>query len=278
MLNAIFRIDWVFIDVIIITLLFLLLVIVRIFKSTHRWRSSFSNISLESLYYPQELEDIKSKFFLIKKLRLTKNSSLEDNNSTRPVIFIIRTNYKQKLLRILTEGLSSYGFSVINLRIKIINSFKLNILEKSIMNELNSLISSLLDTFNKKELLNNSNYLLLNHSGLKFPLEAVISDKNNAGMVLLNPRITLENIKNYYNEINNSHQNPQLFAIFSKNSFFISNKKNRQSILNDYSSTKKRSINIISLDNAKNSFKYYETVILGIIIDIIDNKILDSKI
>ena len=49
MVTNIYQIDWVLVDTTIIVLLFLLLLGVKIFKSTHRWRSNFSNEALE--YY-----------------------------------------------------------------------------------------------------------------------------------------------------------------------------------------------------------------------------------
>ncbi len=278
MLNNTFRIDWIFIDGIIIVLLFLLLVSVRIFKSTHRWRSSFSNKALEYFIFPQTSEGVNRQFILTKKWRLIRNTSLKERNSTLPVIFILRTNYKRKLLKILTEGLSSYGFNVINVRIKTIHYPTSKILETVVINEFTSFISSVIDAFKKKELIENPNYLLLNHSRSNFPYKAVLSDVKNIGMILINPRVTLENVKNFNHGIDNSHQNNQLFTIFSKKSIFILNNKNQKRFLNELHSINKSSLNFSSLNKAKKSFKYYETILLGMIINVVENKSLNSKI
>ena len=63
MLNGTFLIDWVFIDSVIIILLFLLLFSVRIFKNTHRWRSTYSNEALKRLACPQMLDSVKYQSF-----------------------------------------------------------------------------------------------------------------------------------------------------------------------------------------------------------------------
>lgn len=277
MLSATFRIDWIFIDGIIIVLLFLLLVSVRIFKSTHRWRSSFSNKALQYFIFPQTSEGVNKQFILTKKWSLIRNISLKERSSTRPVIFTLRTNYKRKLLRILTEGLSSYGFNVINVRVKKKHYGTSKILRTVVINEFTSFISSVIDAFKKKELIENPNYVLINHFRSNFPYKAVLSDVKNIGMILINPRVTLENIKNFYDSNDQSHQNNQFFTIFSKKSIFISKNKNQKRFLKDLYSINTNSLKIFSLDKAKKSFKYYETLLLGIIIDIVENKLLNSK-
>ncbi len=278
MLNDTFRIDWIFIDGIIIVLLFLLLVSVRIFKSTHRWRSSFSNKALQYFIFPQTSEGFNKQFILTKKWSLIRNTSLKERNSTRPVIFTLRTNYKRKLLRILTEGLSSYGFNVINVRVKIKHYVTSKKLGTVVINEFTSFISSVIDALKKKELIENPNYILINHFRSNFPYKAVLSDVKNIGMILINPRVTLENVKNFYDSNDNSHQNNQFFTIFSNKSIFISKNKNQKRFLKDLHSINTSSLKIFSLDKAKKSFKYYETLLLGMIIDIVENKLLNSKV
>ena len=143
MLCNTFRIDWVFIDSVIIILLFILLFTVRIFKSTHRWRSSFSNEALEYYLSTPMFESVKKQFNFVKKLSLTRYSSLKGKINDKPLIIIFRTNYKRKLLRILTEGLSSYGFNIISVRIKMNST--LNILETIVINKFTSFIISIID-------------------------------------------------------------------------------------------------------------------------------------
>ncbi len=68
MLYDIYQIDWIFVDTIIIILLILLLVSVKIFKSTHRWRSSFSNAFLDRFHFAETQKFFGNKFVTIKKL------------------------------------------------------------------------------------------------------------------------------------------------------------------------------------------------------------------
>ncbi|MCK4780356.1 MAG: hypothetical protein KAT57_09230, partial [Candidatus Lokiarchaeota archaeon] len=117
MLNDIFQVDWIFIDTIIILLLILLLVSVKIFKSTHRWRSSFSNAFLDRFHFAETQKFVGNKFVTIKKIQLIRDSSLKKQNDQNPVILILRTNHRRKLLRILSEGLGTNGFNIISSKI-----------------------------------------------------------------------------------------------------------------------------------------------------------------
>ncbi|GAJ16662.1 unnamed protein product, partial [marine sediment metagenome] len=55
----------------------------------------------------------------IKKWNLTKSKVIQEEISSKPTIFIIRTHRKQRLLKILTEGLGTYSFNVVNIWLKI---------------------------------------------------------------------------------------------------------------------------------------------------------------
>jgi hypothetical protein len=277
MLNNIFQIDWIFIDTVIIILLFLLLIGVRIFKSTHRWRSSFSNEALEYFTFPDAYKTVESQFFLTKKWSLVRSSSLKDNYIENPLILVLRTNYKRRLLRILTESLSSNGYNIINVRIKVKHYPDFSIFEKGVIDELKSFISTIINHFKEKELIKNQNYILLNHSKSLFSYRAILTDNKNVGMILINPRVNTENLINFHNAIANKLSSNHLYAIFSKKSMFVLPNKNLKCLLEEFPSQESRGLKIFTLDKAKNSFKYYETIVLGMIIDIIENKILKSN-
>lgn len=277
MLNDIFQIDWVFVDTIIIVLLFLLLIGVRIFKSTHRWRSTFSNEALEHFYFPDAYKIVGNQFFQAKKWCLVRDSSLKEKYSKNLLILVLRTNYKRRLLRILTEGLASNGFNIITAKIKIKHYPDSNILEKGVIDELKSLISTIINHFKEKELTKNQHYILLNHSKSIFPYKAILTDSKNKGMILINPKIKTENLINFHNVIDNTLSNNHFYTIFSKKSWFIFPNKNLKSLLTEFPSQILTGLKILTLDKAKNLFKYYETIVLGIVIDIIENKILKSK-
>lgn len=277
MLNDIFQIDWVFVDTIIIILLFLLLIGVKIFKSTRRWRSTFSNEALEHFSFPDAHKIVGNQFFQTKKWSLTRDSSLKGDYKKNPLILVLRTTYKRKLLRILTESLCSYGFNIINVRIKIKRYSDSNILEKDLIDELKSLVSTIINYFSKKELIKNKNYVLLNHLKSSFSYRAILTDDKNKGMILINPIVNKENLINYQNVINNTLLNNHLYTIFSRKSVFVLPNKNLKCLITKFPSQKLTGLKILTLDKAKNSFKYYETIVLGMIIDIIEYKILKSK-
>ena len=160
MLNDIFQIDWIFVDTIIIILLFLLLIGVRIFKSTHRWRSTFSNEALEYYNFPDADKIVGNQFLHANKWSLVRDSSLKEKYSKNLLILVLRTNYKRRLLRILTEGLASNGFNIITAKIKIKHYPDSDILEKGVIDELKSLISTIINYFKEKQLIKNQHYIL----------------------------------------------------------------------------------------------------------------------
>lgn len=278
MLNDIFQIDWVFVDIIIIILLFVLLVGVRIFKSTYRWRLSFSNEALECYSFPDAHKIVRNQFFQTKRWTLIRDSSLKEKYSKNLLILILRTNHHKRLLRILTEGLASNGFNIITAKIKIKHYPDSKILEKDIINEIKFLIPSIINHFKEKELIKNQNYILLNHSKSVFPFNVILMDSKNKGMILINPKINSENLINFHNVIDNKFSNNHFYTIFSKKSWFIFPNKNLKSLLKEFPSQILTGLKVITLDKAKNLFKYYETIVLGIILDIIENEILKSKI
>jgi len=276
MLNQTFRIDWVFIDGIIITLLIILLVSVRIFKSTHRWRSSFSNEAIERIPLPHP-GSIEKQTFFIKKCFLTRKSFKREEINTKSLIFILRTNYKRKLLTILTEGLSSYGFDVITLRIKMQPHISVNNFNKFISNEVNSSIFSIIENYRKITQNDNQKYILLSHSKSKIPYK-VFGGEKNTGIILINPKVTERNVRSLYELYLNSPKKFYLFTFFSKKSILIFKNKNLNRMLKEFQSTKFDNNKIAILEKSKNSFKYYETIILGMIIDIVENKLMISDI
>ena len=73
-----FRIDWVFIDTIIIILLILLLIGVKVFKSTHRWRLNFSNTALEYHSFHKTQDQVTNRVISKKYWYLTKNTYLQN--------------------------------------------------------------------------------------------------------------------------------------------------------------------------------------------------------
>ncbi len=274
MLNDIFQIDWIFIDTIIIILLILLLVSVKIFKSTNRWRSSFSNITLDTFFFSDVQKLVGNKFILTKKVTLIRDTSLQEKCNENPIILILRTQYKRKLLRILTEGLGSNGFNIISANIKIKHYPNNSNLENIVNNELKSIIYIILNWYKEKGLILNHNYVFLSHSRSTFSYREILTDSKNKGLILINPKINSENLKNFLEVYDGKFSDAHLFTIFSKKSTFVLTNKNLKFLQAKISFQKLTGLKIRTLEKAKKSFKYYETIVLGMIIDIIENKLV----
>ncbi|MDX1797463.1 MAG: hypothetical protein R3255_02330 [Candidatus Lokiarchaeia archaeon] len=273
-----FQIDWITIDIIIIFLLLLLLIGVRIIKITHRWRYSFSNEALEYKKFSTSRESRKNQTILSKKWCLTRNSILKNNLYKSPVILIIRTKIISKLLKIITEGLSSYGFDVINMKVKFTHELKNKTLENSFVNEWLSSISDIFENFKIRETLINSNYVIIDYSKKVINYEQILTNPENKGIITINPKITSK----FSSEISKFYKTnspiTKVYTIFSRNSILFFKNKHLKRFLKNYNSTNNFLSNCITIENTNNSFKYYETILLGVIIDIIENKLQKSEI
>lgn len=277
MLNDIFQVDWIFIDTIIILLLILLLVSVKIFKSTHRWRSSFSNAFLDRFHFAETQKFVGNKFVTIKKIQLIRDSSLKKQNDQNPVILILRTNHRRKLLRILSEGLGTNGFNIISSKIDIKNNPDDYKLEKTVIDELTALISTIINWYKKKDPNINQNYIILNQSGLKLPYKAILEDARNKGIILINPKVNNINYKKFLNVYDNSINKNKFYIIFSKKGLLNFPNKNLKCLITNIQYQKLTELKLLTIEKAKKSYKYYETIVLGMIIDVIKNNILKLK-
>ncbi|MFW9971667.1 MAG: hypothetical protein ACFFDF_15840 [Candidatus Odinarchaeota archaeon] len=269
-MTSIFQIDWITVDIIIIILLLILLFSVKIFKITHRWRNSFSNQALINKYFIQRDEKKKNKTIFFKKSYLTRNSK---TNSNLPLILILQTNNKGKMLRIFTEGLSSYGFSIINIKAKIKHKLNNKILKNYLIEEWKSLISNLFNNFKIDENIK-LNIILITNSKSVSSYKHILSYPNLKSVILINPRLN-KKISSDYNEIFKNHtMKSQLFIIFSGKSYLIFKNKKIQKFYRIFAPQKNNFIKPLTVEKAHYSFKYYETINLGIIIDLIENKLL----
>ena len=260
----IFQLDWIFIDTIIILLLILLLLAVKIYKKTHRWRSNFSNENLEIFSYSNERNNNLIK---IKNCKLIKNDILKEKQKYLPIIVILNKTCKKRLTEILIEGLGSYGFNIINTRVKL--------RKKSLSNqekrELYSLILNRLSFFKEKNLLESRNYVLLDYINPYLPFDHIFSDKNNDGIILINPKLNKLNPRDYKDLIFYFDSDNRLFTIFSKHSIFLLRNKNLQDFLEKTNLHNKKQLKkLLIIENARKTFRFYETILLGIIIDIIE--------
>jgi len=275
MANEIFHVDWIFVDTIIIILLFLLLISVRIFKSTHRWRSSFSNNALERYTFSEIYRNTNRQFIKIEKPNLTKNASFQEEMNNYPIILILQTWHKKRLNHIITEGLSSYGFNTLNLKIKIsCKSYSKEVIE-TINHEIKTYLSKIIDIIKLKKMIMNTDYFLIICSKTLILPSTELLDSKGKGGIIINPKITKNNYSFFKGNISNSESNKLPYYIFNtKNSFFIKNRSYKRFIAEFESSNLYRE-NILTIQKSNRNFKYYETILLGILIDILEDNVLN---
>ncbi len=270
----IFRVDWILVDTIIIILLVLLLIGVKIFKEAYRWRFSLSNEFLTRTTAKALSFNLDRPSIYIKKWNLTKSKVIQEEISSKPSIFIIRTHRKQMLLKILTEGLSTYGFNVVNIWLKIKADKGKNKTIRDIEREIQQIILSFLSILNQDLHLLSQRYVVVNFDKKIIPYNFITKDSNSVKLILINLRLNLANLKIMQTLETVSNPQFQLFIIFSErlNPFF-KNRNSNKKILNDKSLKNSNKFKYHTIQKAKSTFKYYETVLLSIIIKNIDNKI-----
>lgn len=273
-----FQFDWIIIDTVVIILLIVFLVSVKIFKERFRWRSTLSNIALEQFIFDKQSLELTNQNIIVKNISITVNNVLKSKNMLKPSIVIFRSSKNKRLVKVLTEGLASYGFDVINITLNIKSFDSSESIEKQIQEEFNHLISYVLNFFKQKQLITNSSYLTITYHKSKVFHNSIIYDKNNAGMILINPKFEIIDQKKIAEIIDKKEVLSKLFIIFSENSStFLTNKNLKKFLtyLADYYSLKS---NLLIVDKSKSSFKYYETILLGIIINLIESNILKSQV
>ena len=265
----VFQLDWIFIDTFIIFLLILLLLGVKIYKKTHRWRSTVSNQNLKTFSYSNDLKVKTDNLIRIKKCELIKNDTLKKEQKRLPTIVILNNTYKKKLITILIEGLGSYGFNLIHLKFKILS----NLIHNSSNQKIYSLISNILLFFKNKSLIEKRSYIVLNYINPHLPLDLFFSDNNNDGIIQINPKLSKLNTKDYENLLNYFNSDSRIFAIFSKRSICFIKNKNLRCFMDRLNFKNRHLKKLLIIEKAQNTFKYYETILLGMIIDIIENDI-----
>jgi len=270
----IFQVDWILVDTIIIILLVLLLIGVKIFKEAYRWRFSLSNEFLTRTTAKALSFNLGRPTIYIKKWNLTKSKVIQEEISSKPTIFIIRTHRKQMLLKILTEGLGTYGFNVVNIWLKIKADKGKSKTIRDIEREIQQIIPSFLSIYNQDLHLLSQRYVVVNFDKKIIPYNIITKDSNSVKLISINPRLNLANLKIMQTLETVSNPQFQLFIIFSELlNPFLKNRNSNKKILSDKTLKNSNKFKYHTIQKAKSTFKYYETVLLSIIIKNIDNKI-----
>jgi len=267
----IFRLNWILVDTVVIILLIIALISVRIFKEMYRYRFSLSNENLECINYGKSEINFRNINILIRNWALLRDKTSKKKSSSKPVIILIKTNYKKRLIQVLSEGFVSYGFDVVNLHLKIKSYSHFRTHE-----ELGDTIFKILNFFKQNELIKNSNYIVIQYTKSNLNYHSIVTDDNCKGIILINPKLKREFKTNLHEMVKDVNSNFYIHTIFNKKSIFYTTNKNYKTIIREFNEDDYPSLKITSFERANSSFKYYETVLLGVIIKKMENYSLDS--
>ncbi len=268
-----FQFDWIFIDTVVSILLIFFLVCVKIFKERFRWRSKLSNNNLYQYKFDKNSLELKNQNNLLKNVIITGNTILKNKQILKPVIIFFRTSKKRRLMQVLTEGLASYGFDVINIQLKTKAIQKLDHLDRTIQKESIHLISAIINFFKIRQLISHPQYVILTFKISNIVYNSIISDKNNCGLISINPKSDILTQKVFSEFIDNRDLREKTSLIFSKKSKLNSKNKIMEQFSKNFSNYGYDNSNLIILEGNKRSFKFYETILLGIIINLIESTI-----
>jgi len=264
----IFQVDWITVDIIIIVLLILLLIGVKLLKEVYRWRFFFSNPS--TIRRVDNLLDINNQFspISIKKWTLTKSSVFQQEDLTKPTIILIRRNRNLMLLKALTEAFCTFGYSVINVRLKVLSKNGNELMTSDIEKELQQTFSVTLMIYNQDNHLVSQNYNVIDFSKEILPLNLLLKDNHCKNIILINPRLNSYNLEVFLTLLNDSNNISKIITIFSEklNPFFKNKNVKKILLSNEIFKNSKHTI----IQKAKSTFRYYETLLLSVIIRYIE--------
>ncbi|MFX1493107.1 MAG: hypothetical protein ACFFBZ_02365 [Promethearchaeota archaeon] len=267
----IFRVDWILVDSIIIILLILLLIGVRIFKVVNRWRSSLSNERLSRIVFKGSAIKTQSTNIIIKKFELTKHPNENKDVNSKPTIILFKSRNKRKLSSALAEGISSYGMDVINLTCKILKNPKNNN-RVEFQKDIIKLINSLYAFFKQNRIKISTKYYLVNFIQTNLIYSPFINDINNNKLILINPKLNRFNKTQILEILNSGNLRSRICLVYSGKINRFLKKHSLKRFIVKITSNNTSDWKLFMFKKASNSFKYYETILLGTIINIVENK------
>ena len=174
------------------------------------------------------------------------------------------------MLKALTEAFCTSGYNVINLQLKISNKNLTERLISNIEKELQQTFPFIIMFYNQDVNLLSQSYNVIDFTKKVLPLNLLLKDYNCSNIILINPRLNYYNLKVYLTLLTDSNKNSKLITIFSeKLNPFFKNKKVKK-ILHDKETFKYTKYTIIQ--KTKSTFKYYETLLLSVIIGYIEKQ------
>ncbi|MFX0008900.1 MAG: hypothetical protein ACFE9R_01185 [Candidatus Hermodarchaeota archaeon] len=253
----IFRVDWILIDSVISIILIILLIGINILKWFYRWRIPLSNKDLAKSVSKIPFFKSVNPSLIVKKWSLIY-PKYNTYSKKLPTIFILRMHRKFMLLNALAEGLSTYGFNIVNLWIQ--NP------KKVVSNDKNkqSVYTEIINYLNQNNFNLNCSYSILAFQKIPIGNENDLFDSNTKNFIILNP---IMNDK----DLVKMSQNALLYSLLSEKFILFFRNPNLKRILLLKKEISSRNFKVRVIKGAKRSFKYYETILLGEVINFFDN-------
>jgi len=252
----IFRLDWILIDSIIIVLLVFLLILVKIFKRTHRWRGQFSNTELD-IYKNHSFEEVNifSNQFLVK-------NKLNGKVGKTPTIVLLHNSYISKLPISLVEAFSTYGYKVLNLELGFA-FLRRSFLKKEYFGELIiEKIGDILEFYKNKGLIDDTNFAFVSFKDSSLAYFKALNAPDCKQVLLINPKSNHRNLSATRRIFQDENNKKNLSLIFSEHKYLFPNDDYRV-FLEEFPTFE----NVIELvKNSSKTFKNYETILLGILL------------
>lgn len=261
----IFQLDWIAISFFVIFCLLILLISVRFYKHLSRWRSFISNTSIKkyNLNYLKKKSPILERF---SSILFMKNMDLNIERNY-PLFIIIGDYWSKKFHRILIEALCSKGFNILFLNFFPKLVYKIRTQTHAF--NLKNAFSFLMKYLKTANYIKDYSYHFIDYSKDNFYYEGLFNDTNNHTIISINPKITksyLLKITNRVSEIADHNFN----LIFSQYSYLVLKNKYEKRINTKLPQSIREQINIISIRKARYSFRYYETILFGEIIKLVN--------
>jgi len=258
----IFRVDWILVSSVIIILLIIFLIWVKIYKILTRWRHSFANEDISFSSFNSVERDYESNIKVCQWNHVINNKLMSKSD---PTVIILRTKRRISLLRVITEGLSSYGLRVINILLSISKKSSLDSSKNDINDEMKYIINSIMEIISGSA--NNDKYILISYNDKIINPIYISNEKNYHGHIIINSKLNNKAKKeNLIREVG-INSSKDIYLIFSEyNIIKFKNKTVEKCGGTQYSN------NSIIISNATRNFKYFETILFGIILNLI-NKI-----
>ena len=253
----IFRVDWILIDSVISIILIILLIGINILKWFYRWRIPLSNKNLAKSVSKMPLFESVNLSLKVKKWSLIY-PKYNTGSKNLPTIFILRMHRKFMLLNALAEGLSTYGFKIVNLWIQSPKNLVSNEKNKK------TVYTEIINYLNENSFDLNCSYSILAFRKIPFGNENDLFDTNTKSFIILNP---IMNDK----ELVRLSQSTLLYNLLSEKFILFFRNPNLKRLLQLTKEISSGNFKIRVIKGAKRSFKYYETILLGEMINFFDN-------